>query len=866
MNQDSVFADNVDNVEAVRRFDYYRKNPWAFVIECCFTKDQTNKKAPIALIPDWPYLRLYTKIRQEHQRLAVPKSRRMTMSWTTIALYLHDTIFFPVRDQAFVSKKEEDAAELVRRAEFIYDHIPESRIPKSLLPRKETRAKPAALSFPELQSKIQGFPMGADQLRQFTFSGIFGDESAFWEDAQKFYSSAYPTIEGGGRMDLVSSRSPSFFQRLVYDQLDNTDPIDENVFPAPIQDPFGDDSVRFWVNPKNKFAIFDIHYTANPNKREPGFKEAIRSSMPIKDFMVEYERNWEAYDGTPVFEDYSRLRHELTRPDKPHLGLPLLCGWDFGLTPACIVAQLRGSQLFVLREFVSQHKGIKQFAPEVMAALKQYYPEWSDQKKDFRHYIDPAGLHQAQTDQRTCALEMSEAGLRNIFPGAREWEPRRSAVEHFLISHDKNGAALQIFAGHAPKLAKGFAGAYRYPERYQQLEPGKPKPIKDEYCVDGLTQILTFDGWKYFNELSVGTPIYEYDIEKDCLVEGSIKNIIHSFDGGNFLALQNTKHDLRMTPQHRCVIRHKESKEIDVVYAKDLKQGHLFFSPKGINEPKKKQQVSDSFVELAAWVMTEGTRRQSGAYILSQSFTHNPTHVAYLDQLVATFEGCFRKTDTADMAHWHLRGNVQFMLNELQPGKNKIPSTRLIRMMNNSQRRLYIYTAMCGDGDCASKLIPGLRFGRNRDLLKALPVARIRLKHKAQVNALQMMATLCGLTSSVLPNKDGMWSFTLSTKHAYADYQGMKVTEYRENFFWCPQTEMGTWIMRRNGRVYVTGNSHPHDAFQYLCSGAVILLKGGPKTAAIPTPYYSTTAVPEGEARGGLVTKEKTARRDSYGY
>ena len=481
MSFDPVLSRTDVPLAQLQNFIRYRNDPWAFVTECCYTKDQTNKKNPIALIPPWPYLRLYTKIRAAHPRLAVPKSRRMTMSWTTIALYLHDTIFFPVRDQAFVSKKEDDAAELVKRAEFIFDHIPEDKIPRKLLPRKETRQKPAALIFPEIQSKIQGFPMGADQLRQFTFSGIFGDESAFWEDAQKFYSSAYPTIEGGGRMDLVSSRSPSFFQRLVYDQLDNNEPIDELNFPATPQDPFGDDSVRFWVNPKNKFAIFDIHYTANPNKRTAGFKDAIKSSMPIKDFMVEYERNWEAYDGTPVFGDFSRARHELRAPDSPHLGLPLLLGWDFGLTPACVVAQLRGGQLFVLREFVSAHSGIKQFAPEVMRTLMTLYPSWNDQKRDFRHYIDPAGLAEAQTDQRTCAQEMASQGLRNIMPGPTDWETRRKSVEHFLITHTKDGAGLQIYSQHAPKLAKGLAGAYRYPEKYLQIEPGKPRPIKDEY-------------------------------------------------------------------------------------------------------------------------------------------------------------------------------------------------------------------------------------------------------------------------------------------------------------------------------------------------------------------------------------------------
>jgi hypothetical protein len=472
---------NTAPAQVLAEYAKCRNDPWYFLKHCVFTRDQVDKKNPVKAFPhEWDYLRLYVKLWQREKLIAVPKSRRMFMSWCNIGLHLWACMFFPGQDFAFVSKKEDDAAELVRRAEFIYDHIPEQFIPRKLLPKKETRQKPSALMFPEIDSKIQGFPMGADQLRQFTFSGILGDETAFWEEAQKFYSAAFPTIEGGGRMTLISSRSPGFFQRLVYDQLDNNDTIDEAVTPEQ-QDPFGDRSVIVWRNPKNKFLIFDIHYTANPNKRGAGFKDAIKSSMPIKDWMVEYERGWEAYDGTPVFADYSKPRHELRSPDRPHLGLPLLLGWDFGLTPACVVAQLRGQQLFVLREFVSAHSGIRQFAPEVMRTLMTLYPEWNDQRRDFRHYIDPAGLAEAQTDQRTCAMEMASQGLRNIFPGPTDWETRRKSVEQFLITHTKEGPGLQIYPQHAPKLAKGLAGAYRYPEKYLQIEPGKPRPIKDEY-------------------------------------------------------------------------------------------------------------------------------------------------------------------------------------------------------------------------------------------------------------------------------------------------------------------------------------------------------------------------------------------------
>lgn len=468
--------------ELLSSFERYRNDPWAFLTECVFTRDQVDKTTPIKAFPgEWEYLRLYVMIWQKYRFLAVPKSRRMFMSWCNIGLHLHGALFFPGQEFAFVSKKEDDAGDLVKRAEFIYDHIPENKIPRKLLPKKETRAKPAALIFPEIDSKIQGFPMGADQLRQFTFSGILGDECAFWDEFTKFYSAAIPTTEGGGRCTLISSRSPGGFQRIVYDQLDNNNDIDEENTP-PKKYPLGNDSVIFWINPKNQFAVFDLHYTANPGKRGEGFKEGMKNKMPIKEWMVEYERNWQAFDGKPVFEDYSRPRHESRLPLEPHLGLPLLCGWDFGLTPACVVGQLQGSRLVILREYVSENQGIKQFAPQVVASLRQHYPEWRNPKRDFINYIDPAGLARGQQDsEKTCATEMASQGIKNIFPGPIDWESRRKAVEHFLLGQTKEGANFLLDPKTSPTLAKGFSGGYQYPEKYAQVEPGKPSPIKNRY-------------------------------------------------------------------------------------------------------------------------------------------------------------------------------------------------------------------------------------------------------------------------------------------------------------------------------------------------------------------------------------------------
>lgn len=203
----------------IEKLNLYRSDPWAFCTDCVYTLDQADEFEPIKKFPShYSYLKLYTRIWQKEKLIVVPKSRRMFMSWVNIALYTWDTAFKIGRHNAFVSKKEDDANELVIKSKFILDHIPADQLPREFIPKYDhTFGK---LKFPETNSLIQGFPQGADQLRQFTLSGILADEMAFWETAQDTYSASFPTLEGGGRFTALSSPGPGFFKRLVFDQLD----------------------------------------------------------------------------------------------------------------------------------------------------------------------------------------------------------------------------------------------------------------------------------------------------------------------------------------------------------------------------------------------------------------------------------------------------------------------------------------------------------------------------------------------------------------------------------------------------------------------------------------------------------------------
>lgn len=460
---------------AVQRFRRYSMDPWAFLMDCCFTLDQVDGENPVKTLPDREYAQYYVQMWQHFPLLAIPKSRRMTMSWFTISLYLWDTIFHEGRFNAFVSKKEDDANELVERAKFILEHIPEDKIPRGLLP--EWRSKFCLLEFPALKSKIQGFPQGADQLRQFTFSGIFGDECAFWEQARAFYSASFPTIEGGGRMTLVSSPAPGFFKQLCFDALDQLTDVNVSDVKHDVHQLM--QGMRTWNNQKNRFTVLELHYTADPEKRSEEFRTSIKNAMPLVEYLREYELHWDTFAGFPVYPEFSKL-HLTNEEPHPQPGLPMLVGIDFGLTPAAIIAQYQEDRLVVFEELVEVNMGSDRFAQKLATLIRMKYRTHTDLKKNWLCFIDPAGLAKNQKDETACAQSLHNVGFTTT-PGPILWEQRRKGVVHFLKTMTAAGPALQVFGRDCPMLVKGFEGGYHYAEKAVEIEPGTVRPLKNAY-------------------------------------------------------------------------------------------------------------------------------------------------------------------------------------------------------------------------------------------------------------------------------------------------------------------------------------------------------------------------------------------------
>jgi hypothetical protein len=211
---------------AKAKAELYRRQPLAWLFGSrelraqAKTRDEHDPSIEAKPFPDKPYIREVVQFWQTHRMNIWEKSRQVMASWTLCALYLHDTQFGMNRLNAIQSKKEEDSDSLLRRCFFIWQHQePWLR-----------ELYPAVYSYCHLRfyrslddelphSEIFGCAQGEDVLRQHTCSGLLIDEAAFQPDLEKALGAAQPTIKGGGRIDLVSSAEPGYFQDLAEDRV-----------------------------------------------------------------------------------------------------------------------------------------------------------------------------------------------------------------------------------------------------------------------------------------------------------------------------------------------------------------------------------------------------------------------------------------------------------------------------------------------------------------------------------------------------------------------------------------------------------------------------------------------------------------------
>lgn len=172
-------------------------------------------------------------------------------------------------------------------------------------------------------------------------------------------------------------------------------------------------------------------------------------------------------------------------------GEPIHLGFDFGLTPSCIVVQLtQRGQLRVLKEYNAEDMGIRTFAKNVvLPSLQKDFPYCKIGESEG----DPAGATGDQImEELSCIGELNDVGIRTNPAGSNEIDTRIASVRFFLNSMIDGKPAFLLSREGCPTLRKGFMNGYHFKrlminneDRYQD----KPNKNKFSHPHDALQYI-----------------------------------------------------------------------------------------------------------------------------------------------------------------------------------------------------------------------------------------------------------------------------------------------------------------------------------------------------------------------------------------
>jgi hypothetical protein len=190
--------------------------------------------------------------------------------------------------------------------------------------------------------------------------------------------------------------------------------------------------------------------------------------------------------GKRVYPEYNDDLHSVPTLDAIQ-GLPIHLGWDFGLTPACIVFQIspRG-QARVLKEYIASDMGIRTFAKNVVLPdLPVSFPY----NKVGESEADPSGAAgDAIMEELSCIGELNSLGIKTNGATTNDPDIRISSVRYFLNSMIDGQPAYLLSREGCPVLRKGFINGYVFKrlsvtgdERYQD----KPNKNKFSHPHDG---------------------------------------------------------------------------------------------------------------------------------------------------------------------------------------------------------------------------------------------------------------------------------------------------------------------------------------------------------------------------------------------
>lgn len=355
-----------------------------------------------------------------------------------------------------------------------------------------------------------------------------------------------------------------------------------------------------------------------------------------------------------------------------------------------------------------------------------------------------------------------------------------------------------------------------------------PKAMGSSHCFDTETEILTHKGWKKYKEISVGDDIFSFNMDTGAIENDKIKNIIIQNYTGNMVHISNTRIDICVTDLHELVLKkdnnqyirnqnnptkgekiansiyiQEKKKPYKKQYAKDLLGKRKKFV---VSAQKELQPTEPSFFDLLVCAFI-----CDGFYTSANVISFNFIRQRKINRLKSILDECGIEYKTYSISRKKNKGETIRITNpqivskiRKLCGKDKnIPVQWLTRDSNNINALLKELCFYDGHYDnrtgCESFLFTTTNVN-NKDIISAMGCL---CGHRAIVSALKR-------TSENDRWKDAYNIYFKPTQYVRHEATQSKNIEYIEGvenkIVWCIQSCNTTLIVRRNGKIFISGN------------------------------------------------------------
>lgn len=337
------------------------------------------------------------------------------------------------------------------------------------------------------------------------------------------------------------------------------------------------------------------------------------------------------------------------------------------------------------------------------------------------------------------------------------------------------------------------------------------------YCVDEETTALTKRGWIGIDQITEDDTIMSYNDGK--MAWSSIKSVYRGKFDGELFKLTNRNVDMLITPNHKLVTD-SGLKKVELLKESD----RLILL--GAEESGVQEKVyADEFVELAGWIFTEGCYDvvKDNGFLKGISIYQNEGENANRIRQCITSLGYKlyeRGTKNKCIAFSFPRDKANEFYS-LFP--EKIPTMDFICSLTAEQRKLLIDTMIEGDGWYRGENRSYTqKSSKHLDVFEALcAMSGVRTKRGefkeimsfgklTNCHEVHLYSTKNNVTR--VENIDMHGAKTSGKDNGTVgkgkEYHPNKPTVYYNGRVWCPETEFGCFLARRNNHIYLTGNTY----------------------------------------------------------